>query len=271
MAEDHGGLAAGRPRLQLILAGASCATGDAAIEQVLSGIEIAATAEQPITGRRHRIEHCGFLGDGQIARRAAAGIDPVPQPIFMYEFGDLYLRNGGDARTAAAYPMRKWLNAGLHPAASSDVPVSTTDPFKNLFTMTTRMSNRHTVLGPDQALSMSEALHAYTYCGAYTQFAENDTGRLVPGFAADIAVLSYDAFTCDPGKLEHDVRCDLTVLKSKVVFDRVGELGAAAAVERASVQLVDRIEVAAKVVVHLSRWEKWTFRVVRDRPHRTSH
>jgi predicted amidohydrolase YtcJ len=205
------------------------AIGDAAIEQVLSGIEKAGTAEQPINGRRHRIEHCGFLSDGQIARMAAAGIDPVPQPIFMYEFGDLYLRNVGDARTAAAYPMRKWLNAGLHPAASSDAPVSTTDPFKNLFTMTTRMSNRHTVLGPDQALSMSEALHAYTCCGAYTQFAENDTGRLLPGFAADIAVLSDDVFTCDPGKLEHDLRCDLTLLNGKVVFDRAGELGAAAA------------------------------------------
>jgi predicted amidohydrolase YtcJ len=85
------------------------------------------------------------------------------------------------------------------------------------------------VLGPDQALSMSEALHAYTYCGAYTQFAENDTGRLLPGFAADIAVLSDDVFTCDPGKLEHDLRCDLTLLNGKVVFDRAGGLGAAAA------------------------------------------
>ena len=205
------------------------AIGDAAIEQVLSGIEKAGTADRPITGRRHRIEHCGFLTDGQIARMATAGIDPVPQPIFMYEFGDLYLRNVGDIRTAAAYPMRKWLNAGLHPAASSDAPVSTTDPFKNLFTMTTRMSNRHTVLGPDQALAMSEALHAYTYCGAYTQFAEAEVGRLVPGLAADIAVLSDDIFTIEPARLENDIRCDLTVLNGKVVFDRAGELGAAAA------------------------------------------
>jgi predicted amidohydrolase YtcJ len=205
------------------------AIGDAAIEQVLSGIEKAGTTAQPIAGRRHRIEHCGFLTDGQIARMAAGGMDPVPQPIFMYEFGDLYLRNVGDARTEAAYPMRKWLDAGLHPAASSDAPVSTTDPFKNLFTMTTRMSNRHTVLGPEQKLAMAEALHAYTYCGAYTQFAEADLGRLVAGQAADIAVLSDDVFACDSTRLEHDVRCDLTLLNGKVVFDRAGELGAIAA------------------------------------------
>jgi predicted amidohydrolase YtcJ len=204
------------------------AIGDAAIEQVLSGIEKAGTAESPILGRRHRIEHCGFLSDGQIARMAAGGIDPVPQPIFMYEFGDLYITNLGQARTDVAYPMRKWLDAGLHPAASSDAPVSTTDPFKNLFTMTTRMSNRHTVLGEGQKLSMAEAVHAYTWCGAYTQFAEDRVGRLVPGQLADIAVLSHDIFACRPEEIEKDVRCDLTILDGEVIFDRLGQLAAAA-------------------------------------------
>jgi predicted amidohydrolase YtcJ len=204
------------------------AIGDAAIEQVLSGMEKASTAEKPILGRRHRIEHCGFLSDGQIARMAAAGIDPVPQPVFMYEFGDLYITNLGQERTDVAYPMRKWIDAGLHPAASSDAPVSTTDPFKNLFTMTTRMSNRHTVLGEGQKLSMEEAVHAYTYFGAYTQFAEERVGRLIPGQLADIAVLSQDIFTCAPEVLEKDTHCDLTILGGEVVFDRLGQIAVAA-------------------------------------------
>ncbi|WP_441278733.1 amidohydrolase [Tardiphaga sp. 172_B4_N1_3] len=204
------------------------AIGDAAIEQVLSGIEKAGTAENPILSRRHRIEHCGFLSDSQIARMAAAGIDPVPQPVFMYEFGDLYITNLGQARTDVAYPMRKWFDAGLHPAASSDAPVSTTDPFKNLFTMTTRMSNRHTLLGEGQKLSMAEAIHAYTYFGAYTQFAEDRMGRLVPGQLADIAVLSHDVFTVSPEEVEKDTRCDLTILGGDVVFDRLGQVAVAA-------------------------------------------
>jgi predicted amidohydrolase YtcJ len=207
------------------------AIGDAAIEQVLSGIEKAGTADNPILGRRHRIEHCGFLSDSQIARMAAAGIDPVPQPVFMYEFGDLYITNLGQARTDVAYPMRKWFDAGLHPAASSDAPVSTTDPFKNLFTMTTRMSNRHTLLGEGQKLSMAEAIHAYTYFGAYTQFAEDRMGRLVPGQLADIAVLSHDVFTCVPEEVEKDTRCDLTILGGDVVFDRLGQVAVAVAAE----------------------------------------
>ena len=204
------------------------AIGDAAIEQVLSGIEKADSPEHPTRGRRHRIEHCGFLSDSQIARMAAGGIDPVPQPVFMYEFGDLYITNVGQARTDVAYPMRKWIEAGLHPAASSDAPVSTTDPFKNLFTMTTRMSNRHTVLGESQKLSMAEAVHAYTHFGAYTQFAENNVGRLVAGQLADIAVLSHDVFSVAPEQVEMDARCDLTILGGEVVFDRLGQIATAA-------------------------------------------
>ena len=204
------------------------AIGDAAIEQVLTGIENAGTPDNPIAGRRHRIEHCGFLTDGQLERMVAAGIDPVPQPLFIYEFGDLYIRNVGQERTDASYPMRKWLDAGLHPAASSDAPVCNTDPFKNLFTMVTRQSKNHTVLGDEQRLTMEEAVHAYTYCGAFTQFAEDRMGRLVPGQYADVAILSQDIFACDPVELEMNVRCDMTILNGEVVFDRAGQFARAA-------------------------------------------
>ncbi len=204
------------------------AIGDAAIEQVLSGIEKADSPEHPIRGRRHRIEHCGFLTDGQLARMAAAGIDPVPQPVFIYEFGDLYVTNLGQQRADASYPMRKWLDAGLHAAASSDAPVCATDPFKNLFTMVTRKTKRGTVIGGGETLSMEEAVHAYTALGAYTQFAEDSVGRLVPGQLADIAVLSRDIFSIPVEAVENEVRCDLTLLGGEVVFDRLGQFAAAA-------------------------------------------
>ena len=199
------------------------AIGDVAIEQVLSGIERAGTAAQPVVGRRHRIEHCGFLNDSQMQRMAAAGISPVPQPVFMYDFGDLYLRNVGPARTEASHPMRRWLDRGLNPAASSDAPVCATNPFKNLFTMVTRTTKNGTVLGPAERISMAEAVHSYTACGAYTQFAEGEKGRLVVGQLADIAVLSHDVFSADLPTVESATQCDLTILGGSVVFDRLSQ------------------------------------------------
>ncbi len=123
------------------------AIGDAAIEQVLLGMEAADSDAHPFAGRRHRIEHCGFVTRDQRRRMKARGILPVPQPVFMYEFGDLYVRNLGPGRSMHAYPMKTWLDDGAHPAASSDAPVSTVDPFINLFTMLTRQTNKGTVMG----------------------------------------------------------------------------------------------------------------------------
>lgn len=200
------------------------AIGDAAIEQVLTGMEAADSDAHPFTGRRHRIEHCGFVTPDQRRRMKARGILPVPQPVFMYEFGDLYIRNLGRARSEHAYPMRTWLEDGHHPAASSDCPVSTVDPFVNLFTMLTRRTNRGTVMGPEEALSAEQAVHCQTWCGAYTQFAEGSRGTLEPGMLADIAVLSRDIFAAEPEQILRDTRCDLTLRGGVVLHDRHGEL-----------------------------------------------
>jgi len=200
------------------------AIGDAAIEQVLSGMEAADSTAHPFTGRRHRIEHCGFLTRDQRRRMKARGILPVPQPVFLYEFGDLYIRNLGHARSDHAYPMRTWLEEGHHPAASSDCPVSNVDPFINLFTMITRRTNRGTVMGKEEALSVEQAIHCQTWCGAYTQFAEDRRSTLEPGMQADIAVLSRDIFAAEPEEILRDTRCDLTLRGGEAIFDRDGAL-----------------------------------------------
>jgi len=200
------------------------AIGDAAIEQVLRGMEAADTPEHPFAGRRHRIEHCGFVTRDQRRRMAARGILPVPQPVFLYEFGDLYIRNLGRARSEYAYPMRSWFEEGAHPAASSDCPVSSVDPFINLSTMVTRRTNRGTVMGPEEALTIGQAVHCQTWCGAYTQFAEDRRGTLEPGMLADVTVLSRDIFGATPDEILGDTRADLTLRDGMPIFDRHGAL-----------------------------------------------
>ncbi|WP_458096149.1 amidohydrolase [Roseomonas sp. WA12] len=204
------------------------AIGDAAIEQVLVGMEKAGEGDAPLAGRRHRIEHCGFLNAGQRARMKANGIIPVPQPVFMYEFGDLYVKNLGLERSEVAYPMKTWLDEGHHPAASSDSPVSSVDPFINLFTMLTRKTNKGTVLGASEVLTAEEAVHCYTWCGAYSQFAEDRRGTLEVGMLADVAVLSRDIFTISPEEVL-TTEADLTLRGGEVIFDRHDALRAPAA------------------------------------------
>lgn len=197
------------------------AIGDAGIEVTLAGFEAMDSAAHPVAGRRHRIEHCEFVRPDQIARMAARGIEAVPQMIFVHEFGDMYVQNVGRARAEAGNPMRAWIEAGMHPAAGSDAPVSETDAMPNIHAMVTRSTRHGTVLGADQAISLAEAVHAYSWAGAYTQFAEGVRGRLVPGQLADVAVLSRDIFALDPSELI-GVRADLTIRGGAVVYDRHG-------------------------------------------------
>ena len=203
------------------------AIGDAAIEQVLNAYE-KALAATPRPDPRHRVEHCGFSDDQQIRRLADLGVQPVPQPVFLYDFGDLYVEMVGEARAAAAYPMRRWTSAGLYPAASTDCPVSDCDPFANLYTMRTRRTDRGTVLGGQEALTAEEALAAYTYNGAYVGRAEHTKGRLEPGQLADLAVFDTDLLEAEPEAVRA-ARCELTLKGGAATFDRHGLAREAAA------------------------------------------
>ncbi|MDH3476108.1 MAG: amidohydrolase, partial [Rhodospirillales bacterium] len=133
------------------------AIGDAAIGQALAALE-KAMAAHPAADRRHRIEHCGFTTPEQIAAMGRLGVIPAPQPIFLYEFGDLYVDVLGEERPAASYPMRSWIDAGLRPIASSDTPVSDFDPMKNLYEMVTRRTSGGRVLGPGEVITLPEAV-----------------------------------------------------------------------------------------------------------------
>jgi hypothetical protein len=163
------------------------------------------------------------LTPAQIAEMRRLGMIPAPQPIFLYEFGDLYVEVLGEERPATSYPMRSWIDAGLMPIASSDTPVSDFDPVKNLYEMVTRKTSGGRVLGPGEIISMPEAVSALTLNGAHGSFSEQHKGTLEPGKLADIAVLERDIFAAPPDEV-FETRTDLTILGGAVVYDRLGEI-----------------------------------------------
>jgi predicted amidohydrolase YtcJ len=143
----------------------------------------------------------------------------VPQPVFIYDFGDLYLSVLEADRVEACYPMRDWIEAGLKPAASSDAPVCDANIWPNIYTMLTRKTARGTVISPDQTLTIDEVISAYTEFGAYVNRCEDSRGRLLPGMAADIAIFSRDLSTATPEQLLHETRCDMTIIAGKIVYE----------------------------------------------------
>ncbi|MEM9763626.1 MAG: amidohydrolase [Pseudomonadota bacterium] len=197
------------------------AIGDAAIEQVLAGYE-KALDHKPLPERRHRIEHCGFVTPDQRARMKRLGLIAAPQPSFIYEMGDGYFELFDEARRDACYPLRTFIEDGLVPSASTDTPVTDANTFNNIFTMLTRQTRTGAVIGPDQTVSLDEALHAYTWSSAFGEHAEHRKGRLVPGQLADVAVFSHDLSALSPEEIRDEAACDLTIRGGEIVYQREG-------------------------------------------------
>ena len=196
------------------------AIGDAAIEQVLNAIE-AAQAANPAPGRRHRIEHCGWLRPDQMDRMERLHVLPVAQASFLYWFGDNYETVLEKDRIAASHPFRTWIERGLNPSASTDCPVTDIDPRAVIYNMVTRKTRTGKVFGPEQRLSIDEALHAYTFGSAYASHEEGLKGRLEPGQLADIAVFDRDLTAVDPEALL-DAICEMTLRGGEIVHERSG-------------------------------------------------
>lgn len=194
------------------------AIGDAAIEQVLNAIEAAQTAN-PAPDRRHRIEHCGWLRPDQMDRLERLHVLPVAQASFLYWFGDNYETVLEAERIAASHPFRTWTERGLNPSASTDCPVTDIDPRAVIYNMVTRKTRTGKVFGPEQCLSIDEALHAYTFGSAYASHEEGLKGRLVPGQLADIAVFDRDLTAVAPEALL-DAVCEMTLRGGEIVHER---------------------------------------------------
>ena len=77
-------------------------------------------------------------------------------------------------------------------AFGSDGPLN---PFLNLMFAVMHPDN------PSEAITMEQAVRAYTWGSAYAEFMEDEKGRLVPRQLADLAVLSQDIFSVAPPEL----------------------------------------------------------------------
>ncbi|MFL5760966.1 MAG: amidohydrolase [Thermomicrobiales bacterium] len=196
------------------------AIGDAAIELVLDAYEEAMTAD-PRPDPRHRIEHCSIVDEGLLARIAKLGVIPIPGTSFLHAFRDAYVQNLGMDRLRYTYGMSSYLRHGIIAAASTDSPVVPTSATIGLQTMMTRLDSNGNAVWPEEAISLDDALRAYTVNGAYASFQEKAKGTLKPGLLGDVTVFETDLRSV-PATEIGQVAADLTIIEGNVAYQRPG-------------------------------------------------
>ena len=196
------------------------AIGDAAIDLVLDAYEVAMNAD-PRPDPRHRVEHCSIIDAETIRRIARLGAIPIPGTSFLYHFRDAYVQNLGEQRIRYAYGMASFNRHGVIAAASTDAPVVPTSATIGLQTMVTRRDAQGRPIWPEEAISLDDALRAYTVNGAYASFEEKIKGTLAPGMIGDVTVFETDIHAVAPDELGK-VRIDYTVADGNVAYERPG-------------------------------------------------
>lgn len=195
------------------------AIGDAAISSVLDAYE-EAQRQMPREDPRFRIEHCSIIDETILDRIAKLGAIPIPGTTFLYDMRPVYLQNLGKDRVRHAYAMKTFKERGIIAAASSDAPVSSTNPMLGIKMMVTRQDRLGDEVYPEERISLDDAIAAYTKNAAYASFDEHRKGMIKPGMLADIAIMETNLRDVAPEDLEN-VRCDCTIADGKVVYERM--------------------------------------------------
>jgi len=198
------------------------AIGDAAVRAVLDGFESLRKYEymHQLPHLSHRIEHAQLVAPVDLPRFRALNIIASVQPIHATSDMDMAERYWG-VRCAYAYAYASLQKQGAVLLAGSDAPVESANPFWGLHAAVTRQRHNGEP-GPDgwypeQRLSLTDALAAYTLNPTRACGFGNVSGKIAPGYHADLIVLPRDPFSIHPSEL-WQIQPDMTLIDGQIVF-----------------------------------------------------
>jgi predicted amidohydrolase YtcJ len=181
--------------------------------------------ENPRADARHRIEHAQVLAPEDLPRFAELGVLPSMQPTHCTSDMPWAETRLGSARLAGAYAWRSLLETGVVIPAGSDAPVESVAPLLGIYAAVTRQDlqgNPSEGWAPEQRLTRSEALRAFTSWAARASFTEGDLGTLEPGKLADFTVLDRDILQV-PTNAIPGTRILQTVVGGEIVYEAAGD------------------------------------------------
>ena len=175
------------------------ANGDVAIDIMLRIYE-RLQRERPRRDPRYRLEHCTVINDALVKRIRDIGAIPTPFSTYVYYHGEK-MREYGAERLNRMFAVRSFLDAGIRVTQNSDYPPGPFEPMMALQSSVTRTDINGNVWGPDQRISVEQALRVGTIHGAYASYEENLKGSIEAGKLADLVVLGRDPAKVDPSEI----------------------------------------------------------------------
>ena len=176
------------------------ANGDVTIDMVLNAYE-RVQQQWPRPDARHRIEHCSLVNPDLLARIKAVGAIPTPFYTYVHYHGNKWVEYGQE-KMRWMFAHRSFLDYDIPVAPASDYMPGPFSPLMAIQSMVTRKDFDGRVWGPNQRITVEEALRICTINGAYASFEENLKGSITAGKLADFVVLADDPHEVDPDQIK---------------------------------------------------------------------
>ncbi len=169
---------------------------------------------------RPRIEHAQLLRRQDIDLFRNLDIIASVQPIHATSDRDVADKYWGK-RSRYAYPFRTFLEQGVKIAFGSDAPIETASPLAGIHAAVTRQrtAEDRPAWYPEERISASQALEAYTSGSAYACCFDEICGSITAGKRADLVVLSDDILEIEPGSISR-VEVVTTIVDGKIAYSR---------------------------------------------------
>ena len=190
------------------------ANGDAGIAVTLDVLE-SLLDEKPRVDHRFTLEHYGYSTASQADRVARLGAIVSANPYYVYSLGDVYAKQGlGADRARVISRLGSLRRAGARVALHSDFTMAPVRPLLLAWVAANRITADGAVFGPQERLSLEDALRAITLDAAFAIGQERDLGSIEAGKKADFTALDRDPFEAGAAALR-DLRVVGTIFEGQ--------------------------------------------------------
>ena len=167
--------------------------GDGALKRLLRAFDL---VRERLGHRNPRcgVIHCQITRTEQLEHMAENDILAFIQPVFLRADPAVADKCVSPELAAQSYNWRKMKDLGIHVSCGTDAPVENCDPLANIYHAVTRCDGNGNPWFPENALTIDEALKAYTIEGAYAAGMQDDLGTVTEGKLADFTILDRDLY-----------------------------------------------------------------------------
>ena len=201
------------------------ANGDLGFETALNIVD-KLNKEKGRDDHRTSFHHLGITDKDDIPKAVELGANFSVNPYYTHILAELYSEQGiGQERAEVMARGRSFIDADGILSLHSDSPMAPAQPLGLVWAAVNRIGlSGKTVMGPQERITVDEAMKAITINAAYTARLEETVGSIEVGKFADFAVLDESPYSVKPERID-DINITATVYRGVPKMIDSGKIG----------------------------------------------